>query len=66
MSQPIPHQFESFVLNSVNTLPALPLMRNQTSGLKDLKMSRCRLPRMLEDRRYFSGCHGATVEVNRE
>lgn len=66
MSQPIPHELKSFALNSVNAHPALPLMRDQTSGLKDLEMSRRRLPGMLEDRRYFSGGHGATVEVDRE
>jgi hypothetical protein len=66
MREPVPHEFKSFALNSVNPHPALFLMHDQASGLKDLEMSRCRLPRVLEDCRYFSGRHGAAVEIDGE
>jgi hypothetical protein len=66
VGKPVPHEFKSFALNSVNAHPALSLMRDETSGLKDLEMSRCGLPGMFEDTRYVSGCHGATIEVDRE
>ena len=66
MSQPVLHELKSLALNPVNSHPALPLVRDQTSSLKDLETSRCRLPGMLEDRRYLPGCHGATVEEDRE
>jgi len=41
-------------------------VREQTGSLKDLEVSRGRLPGVLENRRYFPGCHRAAVEVNRE
>jgi hypothetical protein len=66
VSQPVPHQFESFALNTINTHPALPLVGEQTGGLKNLEVPRCGLPRVLEDGRYFAGRHGAAVEVNGE
>lgn len=66
MRQPVPHEFKSFALNSVNTHSALPLVREQSSGFKDLEVSGCGLPRVLKDRRYFPSCHRAAVEVDGE
>ena len=66
MSQPVLHELKSLALDPVNTHPAVPLVRDKTSSLKDLEMSRRRLPGMLEDRCYVAGCHGATVEEDRE
>ena len=66
MSKPVPHQFEPFSLNSVNTHPTLPLVSEQACRLEDLEVPRCRLPGVLEDGRDFAGRHGAAVEINRE
>src|SRR5215467_9730408 len=65
VSQPIFHEFKSFSLNSVNTHPTLSLVRKQASSLKDLKVSRCRLPSVLKYCRDLPCCHLAAVEIYR-
>jgi hypothetical protein len=66
VTEPIPYEFKSFALNSVNTHPTLPLVREQTRSFKDLEVSSCGLPGVLKDCRYFPSCHRAAVEVDRE
>src|SRR5215813_6524135 len=66
VGQPIFHKFKSFSLNSVNAHPALSLVRKQASSLKDLKVSRCRLPGVLKYCRDLPGCHLAAVEIYRQ
>jgi hypothetical protein len=64
--QPIAHQRQSLSLNAINTHPTLPLVREQTSGLKNLKMPGRGLPCMREHRRNFSGSHRASIEIDSE
>jgi hypothetical protein len=64
--QPIAHQSQSLSLDAINTHPALPLVREQTSGLKNLKVPGCGLPRMRKHRRNLSGSHRASTEIDRE
>jgi hypothetical protein len=64
--QPIAHQRQSLSLDVINTHPALPLVCEQTSGLKNLKMPGRGLPGMRKHCRDFSGSHRASIEIDRE
>ena len=64
--QPIVHQRQSLSLDAINTHPALPLVCEQTSGLKNLKMPGRSLPCMRKHRRDLSGSHRASIEIDRE
>jgi hypothetical protein len=64
--QPVAYQSQSLSLDAINTHPALSLMREQTGGLKYLKVpGRC-LPCMSKHRGDLSGTHRASIEIDRE
>src|SRR5262249_4038989 len=64
--QPLAHKRQALSLDAVNTHPALPLVLQEASGFKNLKVPRCRLPCMRKDRRDLSGGHCAAVEIDRK
>jgi hypothetical protein len=64
--QPIAHQRQSLSLDAINTRPALPFVREQTSRLKNLQVPGRGLPCMRKHRRDLSGSHRASIEIDRE
>lgn len=66
MSQPVSHQFEPLILDTVYPGAALFLVSNQAGRFEDPEMPGCGLPGVLENRRDFARCHGAAVEINRQ
>jgi hypothetical protein len=66
MGEPVPHEFEPFLLNPVKAHPTLSFMREQACGLQNLEVPRCRLPSVLEYCRDITGRHRAPVKVNRQ
>jgi hypothetical protein len=64
--QPIANERQSLSLDAINTHPALPLVRQQTGGLKNLKVPGRGLPCMRKHRRNVSGSHRASVEIDSE
>lgn len=66
MGKPVGNEFETLRLKPVNPHPALPFVREQARGLKDLEVSRGGLPGVLEHCRDVAGGHRAPVKVNRQ
>jgi hypothetical protein len=66
VSQPAPHEFDPFTLNSVNPHPTLPLVSDQPCSLEYSQVPRGGLPCVLEDASDFSGGHSSAVEENRD
>src|SRR5262245_20152008 len=64
--QPLTHKRQALSLDAIDTHPALRLVLEETSGFKNLKVPRRRLPRMRKDCRDLSGGHGAAVEIDRK
>jgi hypothetical protein len=63
--KPIAHKRQSPLLKVINTHPALPLMREQSSSFKKLEVPGRGLPGMAKHRRDFPGSHRASVEIDR-
>jgi hypothetical protein len=63
--KPITHKRQSFLLKTINTHPAVPLMREQSSSFKKLEVPRRSLPGMAKHRRDLPGGHRASVEIDR-
>ena len=66
MGKPVPHEFEPFWLNPVETHPTPLFMGEQARGFENLEVPRCRLPSVLEHRRDVTGRHRAPIKVNRQ
>jgi len=64
--QPITHQRQSLSLDAVDAHPALPLVREQTSGLENLKVAGRGLPGVRKHGRDLSGRHRAPIEIDRQ
>src|SRR5262245_40948755 len=64
--QPLAHKRQALSLDAINTHPALPLLLEEASGFKNLKVPRRRLPCMRKDCRDLSSGHCAAVEIDRE
>src|SRR5262245_51606022 len=62
--QPLTHKCQALSLDAIDTHPTLPLVLEEASGFKNLKVPRGRLPRMRKDRRDLSGGHCAAVEID--
>jgi hypothetical protein len=64
--QPFSHQRQALSFDAIDTHPALPLVPEEASSFKNLKVPSGGLPRMRKDRRDLSRGHRASVEIDRE
>jgi hypothetical protein len=60
------HSGQSLSLDPINTHPALPFVREQTSRLKNLQVPGRGLACMRKYHRDLSGSHRASIEIDRE
>jgi hypothetical protein len=64
--QPFSHQRQAISFDAIDTHSALPLVPQEASSFKNLKVPSGGLPCMRKDRRDLSRGHRASVEVDRE